>query len=160
MRIGHGYDAHRLVPGRNLVLGGVLIPYERGLEGHSDADVLVHAVMDAMLGAAALGDIGKMFPDSDPETEGISSMILLADVAEAVAEAGFTVHNLDCTIIAQQPKLAMHLPRMRSLLSKTLDVPVNRINIKATTEEHMGFTGREEGISAHAVVLLYEPGDR
>lgn len=160
MRIGHGYDAHRLVSGRNLVLGGVLIPYERGLEGHSDADVLLHAVMDAMLGAAALGDIGKMFPDSDPETEGISSLILLNDVAEAIAEAGFTVHNLDCTIIAQKPKLAPHLQRMRSMISKTLDVPTNRINIKATTEEHMGFTGREEGVSAHAVVLLYEPGDR
>ena len=116
--------------------------------------------MDAMLGAAALGDIGKMFPDSDPETEGISSMILLDEVATAVAEAGFTVHNLDCTIIAQKPKLAPHLPRMRNLLARTLDVPAGRINIKATTEEHMGFTGREEGISAHAVVLLYEPGDR
>jgi 2-C-methyl-D-erythritol 2,4-cyclodiphosphate synthase len=160
MRIGHGYDAHRLVEGRRLVIGGTLIPYDRGLEGHSDADVLVHAVMDAMLGAAALGDIGKMFPDSDPETEGISSMILLDDVATAVAEAGFTVHNLDCTIIAQKPKLAAHLPRMRNLLAKTLDVPADHINIKATTEEHMGFTGREEGISAHAVVLLYEPGDR
>ena len=160
MRIGHGYDAHRLVEGRRLIIGGTQIPYERGLDGHSDADVLVHAVMDAMLGAAALGDIGKMFPDSDPETEGISSLILLDDVAVAVAEAGFTVHNLDCTIIAQRPKLAPYLPRMRNLLSKTLDVPVDRINIKATTEEHMGFTGREEGISAHAVVLLYEPGDR
>lgn len=160
MRIGHGYDAHRLVEGRRLVLGGVAIPFERGLEGHSDADVLLHAVMDAMLGAAALGDIGKMFPDTDPETEGISSLILLDEVASAVAEAGFTVHNLDCTIIAQKPKLASHLPRMRNLISKTLDVPVGRINIKATTEEHMGFTGREEGIAAHAVVLLYEPGDR
>ncbi len=160
MRIGHGYDAHRLVEGRRLILGGVAIPYERGLDGHSDADVLIHAVMDAMLGAAALGDIGKMFPDSDPETEGISSMILLDEVATAVAEAGFTVHNLDCTIIAQKPKLAPHLPRMRTLLARTLDVPVGRINIKGTTEEHMGFTGREEGISAHAVVLLYEPGDR
>ena len=160
MRIGHGYDAHRLVEGRRLIIGGALIPFERGLDGHSDADVLVHAVMDAMLGAAALGDIGKMFPDSDPETEGISSLILLDDVAAAVAEAGFTVHNLDCTIIAQRPKLSPYLPRMRNLLSKTLDVPVDRINIKATTEEHMGFTGREEGISAHAVVLLYEPGDR
>ncbi len=160
MRIGHGYDAHRLVEGRRLILGGVAIPYERGLDGHSDADVLIHAVMDAMLGAAALGDIGKMFPDSDPETEGISSMILLDEVATAVAEAGFTVHNLDCTIIAQKPKLAPHLPRMRNLLARTLDVPAGRINIKATTEEHMGFTGREEGISAHAVVLLYEPGDR
>ena len=160
MRIGHGYDAHRLVEGRRLVLGGVAIPFERGLEGHSDADVLLHAVMDAMLGAATLGDIGKMFPDTDPETEGISSLILLDEVASAVAEAGFTVHNLDCTIIAQKPKLASHLPRMRNLISKTLDVPVGRINIKATTEEHMGFTGREEGIAAHAVVLLYEPGDR
>ncbi len=160
MRIGHGYDAHRLAEGRQLFLGGVMIPYERGLDGHSDADVLIHAVMDAMLGAAALGDIGKMFPDSDPETEGISSVILLGETAEAVAEAGFTVHNLDCTIIAQKPKLAAYLPRMCSILSKALDVPKDRINIKATTEERMGFTGREEGISAHAVVLLYEPGDR
>ena len=160
MRIGHGYDAHRLVAGRPLILGGAMIPYERGLDGHSDADVLLHAVMDAMLGAAALGDIGKMFPDTDPETEGISSTVLLDEVASAVAEAGFTVHNLDCTIIAQKPKLAAHLPRMRNVLAKLLDVPQDRINVKATTEEHMGFTGREEGISAHAVVLLYEPGDR
>ncbi len=160
MRIGHGYDAHRLVAGRPLILGGTMIPYERGLDGHSDADVLLHAVMDAMLGAAALGDIGKMFPDTDPETEGISSTVLLDDVANAVAEAGFTVHNLDCTIIAQKPKLAAHLPRMRNILAKVLDVSPDRINVKATTEEHMGFTGREEGIAAHAVVLLYEPGDR
>ena len=159
MRIGHGYDAHRLVPGRQLILGGVMIPHDRGLEGHSDADVLVHAVMDAMLGASALGDIGKMFPDSDPETEGISSMLLLDEVAAAVAEAGYNVHNLDCTIIAQKPKLAPHLARMRTLIAKALGITTDRINIKATTEEHMGFTGREEGIAAHAVVLLYEPGD-
>ena len=160
MRIGHGYDAHRLVAGRPLILGGAQIPYDRGLDGHSDADVLTHAVMDAMLGAACLGDIGKMFPDNDPETLGISSMILLDETAAAVAEAGFTLHNLDCTIIAQKPKLAPYLPRMRNLLSRALGVPADRINVKATTEEHMGFTGREEGIAAHAVVLLYEPGDR
>ena len=160
MRIGHGYDAHRLVEGRRLILGGVWIPFEKGLDGHSDADVLLHAIMDAMLGAAALGDIGKRFPDSDPETEGISSMILLDDTAAALAEAGYRVHNLDCTIVAQRPKLASHLPRMRNVIAKALDIGVERINIKATTEEHMGFTGREEGIAAHAVVLLYEPGDR
>lgn len=129
MRIGHGYDAHRLVPGRQLILGGVMIPHDRGLEGHSDADVLVHAVMDAMLGAAALGDIGKMFPDSDPETEGISSMLLLDEVAAAVAEAGYNVHNLDCTIIAQKPKLAPHLARMRTLIAKALGITTDRINI-------------------------------
>lgn len=160
MRIGHGYDAHKLVFGRPLILGGMQIPFDRGLEGHSDADVLVHAVMDAMLGAAALGDIGKMFPDTDPETKGISSVVLLDDVAVAIAEAGYTVHNLDCTIIAQKPKLSMYLPAMRNLIARVLGIPADRINIKATTEEHMGFTGREEGISAHAVVLLYEPGDR
>ena len=160
MRIGHGYDAHRLVPGRALILGGAMIPHDKGLDGHSDADVLVHAIMDAMLGAAALGDIGKMFPDNDPETLGISSMILLDEAAAAVAEAGFTVHNLDCTIIAQKPKLASYLPRMRNQIAKALGIPAERVNIKATTEEHMGFTGREEGIAAHAVVLLSEPGDR
>ena len=160
MRIGHGYDAHRLVEGRPLILGGAMIPFDRGLDGHSDADVLVHAVMDALLGAAALGDIGKMFPDNDPETLGISSMILLDEAAGAVAEAGFTVHNLDCTIIAQKPKLESFLPRMRNQIAKALGIPAERVNIKATTEEHMGFTGREEGIAAHAVVLLYEPGDR
>ncbi len=166
MRIGFGYDSHRFADGEEdgqaaaQKLGGVPIPDCPKLAGHSDADVLIHAIIDALLGAAALGDIGKMFPDTDPETEGISSVVLLDEVAAAVAEAGFTVHNLDCTIIAQKPKLAAHLPRMRNVLAKTLDVPPDRINVKATTEEHMGFTGRAEGISAHAVVLLYEPGDR
>ena len=160
MRIGHGYDAHRLVYGRPLILGGMQIMYDKGLDGHSDADVLLHAVMDALLGAAGLGDIGKRFPDTDPETKGISSVVLLDDVAVALAEAGFTVQNLDCTIIAQKPKLAMYLPRMRSVIASTLGVTADRVNVKATTEEHMGFTGREEGIAAHAVVLLREPGDR
>ena len=160
MRIGHGYDAHRLTAGRPLIIGGVLIPYERGLDGHSDADVLLHAVMDAMLGAAALGDIGKMFPDSDPETEGISSLRLLDWTTAAIAEAGYTVHNLDCTVVAQKPKLSQYVSRMRTLIAGTLGVTTDRVNIKATTEEHMGFTGREEGSSAHAVVLLREPGDK
>ena len=160
MRIGHGYDAHRLVPGRRLILGGAQIPFELGLEGHSDADVLAHALMDAMLGAAALGDIGKLFPDTDPDTEGADSMELLDQTAVLLAEAGYTVHNVDCTIIAQRPKLAGYIPRMRMCMAKVLGIPQERISVKATTEEHMGFTGREEGISAHAVVLLSEPGDR
>lgn len=160
MRIGHGYDAHRLVPGRRLILCGTWIPYELGLDGHSDADVAAHALMDAMLGAAALGDIGKQFPDTDPETEGISSMELLDETAVLLAEAGYTVHNVDCTIIAQQPKLSGYIPRMRMQLAKVLGIPQERISVKATTEEHMGFTGRGEGISAHAVVLLSEAGDR
>lgn len=160
MRIGHGYDAHRLVAGRKLIIGGVLIPHDRGLDGHSDADVLLHAIMDAMLGSAALGDIGKMFPDNDPETEGISSLRLLDWTAAAIAEAGYTVHNLDCTIVAQKPKMAQYVPRMRSLIANALGLTTDRVNVKATTEEHMGFTGREEGISAHAVVLLREPGDK
>ena len=160
MRIGHGYDAHRLVEGRALVLGGVLVPHDRGLDGHSDADVLLHAVMDAMLGAAALGDIGKQFPDSDPETLGISSLVLLDETAQIIAEAGLRVQNLDCTVIAQKPKLAPYVPRMRKQIASALGIDVSRVSVKATTEEHLGFTGREEGISAHAVVLLAEAGDR
>ena len=160
MRIGHGYDAHRLVEGRALVLGGVFVPHDRGLDGHSDADVLLHAVMDAMLGAAALGDIGKQFPDSDPETLGISSLVLLDETAQIIAEAGLRVQNLDCTVIAQKPKLAPYVPRMRKQIASALGIDVSRVSVKATTEEHLGFTGREEGISAHAVVLLAEAGDR
>lgn len=160
MRIGHGYDAHRLVEGRALVLGGVFVPHDRGLDGHSDADVLLHAVMDAMLGAAALGDIGKQFPDNDPETLGISSLVLLDETAQIIAEAGLRVQNLDCTVIAQKPKLAPYVPRMRRQIASALGIDVSRVSVKATTEEHLGFTGREEGISAHAVVLLAEPGDR
>lgn len=154
MRIGHGYDVHRLIAGRKLVLGGVEIPYILGLDGHSDADVLLHAVMDALLGAAALGDIGRLFPDTDPAYKGISSVLLLETVAARIREAGYEVGNVDATIIAQKPKLAPHIPAMREIVAKTLGVDLDQINIKATTEEHLGFSGREEGIAAHAVCLL------
>lgn len=156
MRIGHGYDVHRLTEDRKLVLGGVEIPYERGLLGHSDADALTHAVMDALLGAAGLGDIGKAFPDTDPAYEGISSLLLLERVMEAIKQNGFTVGNVDVTVIAQRPKLAPYIGEMRENLTKCLDVPAGRVNIKATTEEGLGFTGRGEGIAAHAVALLEE----
>lgn len=155
MRIGHGYDVHCLTEGRKLILGGEEIPYPRGLLGHSDADVLTHAVMDALLGAAALGDIGKAFPDTDPAYEGISSMVLLERVMEMLYGMGFQVGNLDATILAQKPKLAPYIPAMRKNLADRLGVPEGRVNVKATTEEHMGFTGRGEGIAAHAVVLLH-----
>lgn len=154
MRIGHGYDVHRLVPGRKLILGGVEIPHETGLLGHSDADVLVHAVMDALLGAAALGDIGKLFPDSDAQYKDISSLILLARVREAIEAAGYGIGNIDVTVIAQRPKLAPHLPQMCENLARVLGIGLSRINIKATTEERLGFTGREEGMACHAVCLL------
>lgn len=154
MRIGHGYDVHRLVEGRSLILGGVQIPYARGLDGHSDADVLTHAVMDALLGAAALGDIGRHFPDSDPAYLGISSLVLLDAVWKLVTEKGYRLGNLDVTVLAQKPKLAPYLPQMRINLALVLDVDPEQINIKATTEEHLGFTGREEGIACHAVCLL------
>ncbi|MEG2138360.1 MAG: 2-C-methyl-D-erythritol 2,4-cyclodiphosphate synthase [Oscillospiraceae bacterium] len=154
MRIGHGYDVHKLTTGRDLILGGVKIPFERGLLGHSDADVLTHALMDALLGAAALGDIGKVFPDNDPTYKNISSLILLDRVVKMVAAAGYRLGNADCTIIAQAPKLAAFLPAMRGALADTLGVLPGQINVKATTEERLGFTGREEGIAAHAVVLL------
>ena len=154
MRIGHGYDVHRLIAGRKLVLGGVEIPYILGLDGHSDADVLLHAVMDALLGAAALGDIGRLFPDTDPAYKGISSVLLLETVAARIREAGYEVGNVDATVIAQKPKLAPHIPAMREIVAKTLGVDLDQINIKATTEEHLGFSGREEGIAAHAVCLL------
>ncbi|MEG0824996.1 MAG: 2-C-methyl-D-erythritol 2,4-cyclodiphosphate synthase [Oscillospiraceae bacterium] len=154
MRIGHGYDVHKLTTGRDLILGGIKVPFERGLLGHSDADVLTHALMDALLGAAALGDIGKVFPDNDPTYKNISSLILLDRVVKMVAAAGYRLGNADCTIIAQAPKLAAFLPAMRSALANTLGVLPGQINVKATTEEHLGFTGREEGIAAHAVVLL------
>lgn len=159
MRIGHGYDVHRLTAGRKLVVGGVEIPYVLGLDGHSDADVLVHAVMDALLGAAAMGDIGKLFPDSDPQYSGISSILLLETVARRLKDAGYRVGNVDATIVAQKPKMAPYLPEMVQILAKSLQVPVDRVNIKATTEEHLGFTGREEGIAAHAVCLLMETTD-
>lgn len=154
MRIGHGYDVHRLAEGRSLILGGVQIPYARGLDGHSDADVLTHAVMDALLGAAALGDIGRHFPDSDPAYLGISSLVLLDAVWKLVTEKGYCLGNLDVTVLAQKPKLAPYLPQMRINLALVLDVDPEQINIKATTEEHLGFTGREEGIACHAVCLL------
>lgn len=154
MRIGHGYDVHRLAEGRSLILGGVQIPYARGLDGHSDADVLTHAVMDALLGAAALEDIGRHFPDSDPAYLGISSLVLLDAVWKLVTEKGYRLGNLDVTVLAQKPKLAPYLPQMRINLALVLDVDPEQINIKATTEEHLGFTGREEGIACHAVCLL------
>ena len=150
-RIGHGYDVHKLVDGRKLILGGVEIPHETGLLGHSDADVVLHALMDALLGAAALG---KHFPDTDDAYKGISSLELLGRVKALLEKDGYTLANADMTILAQAPKLAPHIPAMRSNIAKTLDVPEGCINVKATTEEHLGFTGRKEGIAAHAVVLL------
>jgi len=154
MRIGHGYDVHKLVPERKLIIGGVEIPWHLGLDGHSDADVLTHAVMDALLGAAALGDIGKLFPDTDPAFKGADSMKLLEVVQERIGEKGYTVGNVDATVIAQKPKLAPHIPQMVRNLAAALQIPVEDVNVKATTEEHLGFTGREEGIAAHAVCLL------
>ena len=154
MRIGHGYDVHRLAPDRRLVLGGVEISWDRGLLGHSDADVLCHALMDALLGAAALGDIGKLFPDSDPAYTGADSVELLRRVAALLREAGFAVENVDCTVLAQAPKLAPHIPEMRRRLAGALGLDEGRVSVKATTEEGLGFTGRGEGIAAHAVCLI------
>ena len=154
MRIGHGYDVHRLVEGRALILGGVNIPFEKGLLGHSDADVLTHALMDALLGAAALGDIGQHFPDTDPRYEGADSLKLLRHVAALLAEHGYRVGNVDCTILAQRPKLAPFIPQMRERLALTMGVELDRVSVKATTEEHLGFTGAGLGIAAHAVALL------
>jgi len=154
MRIGIGYDVHKLVPGRKLILGGVEVPYELGLDGHSDADVLTHALMDAMLGAAALGDIGQHFPDTDERFKGADSLVLLAEVRRLVAEAGFEVGNLDVTVIAQRPKLAPFIPQMRERLANVLELPLNTVSVKATTTEKLGFTGRGEGIAAEAAVLL------
>ena len=154
MRIGHGYDVHRLVHGRRLILGGVDIPHETGLLGHSDADVLTHAVMDALLGAAAMGDIGKLFPDNDPAFTGADSLALLREVMACLRAEGYTVGNIDCTVLAQAPKLAPHIAQMRRNLAQCMDVDLDRISIKATTEEGLGFTGAREGIAAHAVVLL------
>lgn len=154
MRIGHGYDVHRLENGRRLILGGVQIPYPQGLAGHSDADVLTHAVMDALLGAAGLGDIGMHFPDTDDRFEGINSLILARETVALVQDAGYCICNIDSTLIAQAPKLSPYLPQMRKALSQALQINTNQINIKATTEEHLGFTGRKEGIAAHAVCLL------
>ena len=154
MRIGHGYDVHRLVPDRKLILAGVEIEHERGLLGHSDADVLTHALMDAMLGAAALGDIGLHFPDTAGEFEGISSLVLLERVNLLVKDKGYRLGNADITVVAQAPKLRPYIDEMKKKICQTLGVDVDCVNIKATTEERLGFTGRKEGISAHAVVLL------
>lgn len=154
MRIGHGYDVHRLTEGRALMLGGVKIPYERGLAGHSDADVLLHAVIDALLGAAALGDIGRHFPDTDPAYENADSMLLLKDSMGLLSKQGYRVVNIDCTVIAQAPKLAPYIETMRQRIAEGVGVVPEQVNVKATTEEHLGFTGSGEGISAHAVCLI------
>ena len=154
MRIGHGYDVHKLVEGRDLILGGVKIPYEKGLLGHSDADVLLHAVSDSLLGAAALGDIGKHFPDTDPAYKGADSLKLLQIVGEKVKNAGYTVGNIDVTMIAQRPKLKDYIPTMRENIARVLNVAVDQVNVKATTEEHLGFTGDGSGMACHAVCLL------
>lgn len=154
MRVGHGYDVHRLVEGRKLILGGVEIPYEKGLLGHSDADVLTHAVMDALLGAAALGDIGKHFPDTDERYKGADSIRLMEHVVRLLDEKGYFVENIDCTIIAQRPKLASYIPQMKEGLAKTAGIDADCVNVKATTEEKLGFTGEGLGIACHAVALI------
>lgn len=154
IRMGHGYDVHRLVSGRRLILGGVDIPHETGLLGHSDADVLVHAVMDALLGALALGDIGHLFPDTDPQWKGADSLLLAREVAKRVREKGWEIGNVDATVLAQAPKLAPHIAKMRENVSAALGIPVDRVSVKATTEEGLGFTGEKQGIAAHAVCLL------
>lgn len=154
MRIGHGYDVHKLVEGRELIVGGVHIPYEKGLLGHSDADVLLHAVSDALLGAAAMGDIGGMFPDNDPEYLGADSLVLLRQVFQRLRDNGYSVINVDCTVIAQKPKMKPYIPEMRMNIAAALSTEVENISVKATTEEEMGFTGRGEGISAHCVCLI------
>ena len=154
MRIGHGYDVHRLVEGRALILGGVEIEFEKGLLGHSDADVLTHAVMDALLGAAALGDIGKLFPDSDPTYKGADSLILLRVVGDCLRDAGYRIENIDATVLAQRPKLAPHIPRMRQNIAAALLLDTQAVSIKATTEEGLGFTGNGDGMAAHAVCLI------
>jgi 2-C-methyl-D-erythritol 2,4-cyclodiphosphate synthase len=158
MRVGHGYDAHRFAPGRRLVLGGVEIPYALGLLAHSDGDVLVHALCDALLGAAALGDLGRHFPDRDPAYRDADSRELLRRVVAMLRESALEVANADLTVVAQQPRLAPHVAAMRALLAADLGVPIERVSVKATTTEGMGFTGRGEGIAAHAVVLLAETG--
>ena len=156
LRIGHGYDVHRLVPDRRLILGGLEIPWEKGLLGHSDADVLVHAVMDALAGAARLGDIGKLFPDTDPAYKGISSLKLLGEVGRLLREKGFAVVNVDATLLAQAPKVAPYKARMAENIAAALGIEAERVNVKATTEEGLGFTGAGEGIAAHAVALVEE----
>jgi 2-C-methyl-D-erythritol 2,4-cyclodiphosphate synthase len=154
MRIGHGYDVHRLVEGRKCIIGGVDIPYEKGLLGHSDADVLLHAVMDAVLGAMAAGDIGKLFPDNDPTYKGADSLVLTRRVAEVMTERGYRLGNIDATVIAQAPKMAPHILTMRENIAAAFGVDPDRVSVKATTEERLGFTGSGEGIAAHAVCLI------
>ncbi len=154
MRIGTGYDVHKLVEGRKLIMGGVEIPYEKGLLGHSDADVLVHAIMDALLGAAALGDIGKHFPDTDPRYKGADSLMLMREVRRILADHGYQIENVDSTIIAQAPKMKPHIEAMRQNIADALSIDISQVSVKATTEERLGFTGRGEGISAQAVALI------
>lgn len=154
-RIGHGYDVHRLVQGRKLILGGVEIPHTLGLLGHSDADVLLHAIADALLGAAAMGDIGCLFPDNDPQYAGADSRVLLRQVAQRVRESGYSIANVDATVLAQKPKLRPYIDAMRAQIAEALDVPASCVSVKATTEEGLGFSGAEEGIAAHAVCLIY-----
>lgn len=154
MRIGHGYDVHKLVEGRDLIIGGVKIPYEKGLLGHSDADVLLHAISDSLLGAAAMGDIGGMFPDNDPQFLGADSLVLLRSVFQRLRDSGYHVINIDATIIAQRPKMKSYIPEMRMNIAAALSTDTDNISVKATTEEEMGFTGRGEGISAHCVCLI------
>ena len=156
MRIGHGYDVHRLVEGRDLILGGVKIPYEKGLLGHSDADVLLHAVSDALLGAAGLGDIGRHFPDTDPKYKGADSLMLLREVYRKISEKGYRVGNIDVTMIAQRPKLKDYIPQMQANIAAAVEAEPDRVNVKATTEEKLGFTGTGEGMACHAVCLLEE----
>jgi 2-C-methyl-D-erythritol 2,4-cyclodiphosphate synthase len=154
MRVGIGYDVHKFKENRPLILGGITIPYEKGLDGHSDADVLIHAIIDAILGAAALGDIGQHFPDTDERYKGVSSISLLKNIVSMLKKNGFAVHNIDSTITAQEPKLSPYLDQMRKNIAKSLNLPVSRISVKATTTERLGFEGRKEGISAYAVVLI------
>ena len=156
MRIGHGYDVHKFAENRKLIIGGTEIPFELGLLGHSDADVLVHAIMDALLGAAALGDIGKHFPDTDKQYKGADSLELLACVYELIKENGYEVGNIDATVLAQEPKLSPYIPQMRLNIARALEVELDRISVKATTEEGLGFTGEKKGIAAHAVCLVYK----
>lgn len=155
IRVGHGYDVHRLVPGRRLILGGVDVPHETGLLGHSDADVLVHAVMDALLGAAAMGDIGHLFPDTDPAYAGADSLVLAREVARRLRGNGWEIGNVDATVLAQAPKLAPHIPQMREKIAAALGIGPDRVSVKATTEEGLGFTGEKAGIAAHAVCLIH-----
>ncbi|MCM1100595.1 MAG: 2-C-methyl-D-erythritol 2,4-cyclodiphosphate synthase [Clostridium sp.] len=159
MRIGMGYDVHRLAEDRDLIIGGVRIPWERGLLGHSDADVLLHAIMDALLGAAAMGDIGKHFPDTDPAYKGADSLMLLRKVGDLLSEEGFLVENIDATIIAQAPKMRPHIDAMRANIAEALQLDIRQVNVKATTEEGLGFTGNGEGISAQAICMLTSPLD-